>query len=83
MSASDERADALVRTLQTAALIGPPLVAAVARTVRAEWPELIEALERALQGELPTVAATPPSAEDARVELRRRRAGRRRERFGK
>ena len=83
MSNHDERADALLRAVEAAAILGPPLVAAVARTVRAEWPDLIEALERALQGELPTVAATPPSAEDARAILRARRVERRRVRFGK
>jgi hypothetical protein len=79
----DPRTDALVRALEAAAILGPPLVAAVARTVRTEWPELIEVLERALQGELPAVASTPPSAEDARAMLRARRVERRRVRFGK
>lgn len=83
MTTPDTRTDALVRALEAAAILGPPLVAAVARTVRTEWPELVEALERALQGELPAVAVTPPNAEDARAELRRRRAERRRARFGK
>lgn len=83
MSNHDARTDALLRAVEAAAILGPPLVAAVARTVRAEWPDLIEALERALQGELPAVAATPPSAEDARAILRARRVERRRVRFGK
>lgn len=83
MTTPDARTDALVRALEAAAILGPPLVAAVARTVRTEWPELVEALERALQGELPAVAATPPSAEDARAVLRERRVVRRRVRFGK
>ena len=83
MTTRDARTDALVSALQAAAILGSPLVAAVARTVRAEWPDLIEALERALQGELPAVATTPPSAEDARAILRARRVERRRVRFGK
>jgi hypothetical protein len=83
MTTRDHRTDALVRALEAAAILGPPLVAAVARTVRTEWPELIEVLERALQGEMPAVAATPPSAEDARAVLRARRVERRRARFGK
>lgn len=83
MTTHDARTGALLRAVEAAAILGPPLVAAVARTVRAEWPELIEDLERALQGELPALATTPPSAEDARVELRRRRSERKRARFGK
>lgn len=83
MSNQDARIDALLRAVEAAAILGPPLVAAVARTVRTEWPELVEALERALQGELPAVAATPPSAEDARAVLRERRVARKRARFGK
>ena len=77
MSDRDTRADALRLALEAAAILGPPAVAAIARTVRAEWPELIDELERALQRDAPPIGATPPSVEDARAVLRARREARR------
>ena len=73
----DPRADALRLSLQLLAILGPPAVAAVARTVRSEWPELIAALESALERDVPPIAATPPTAESARAILRARRDARR------
>lgn len=78
----DTRADALRIAIEAAAILGPPAVAALARTVRAEWPELIADLERALESEPPPIGPTPPSAETAREFLRSQRVARRRRRFG-
>lgn len=77
MTDRDTRADALRIAIEAAAILGPPAVAAIARTVRAEWPELIADLERALESEPPPIMPTPPSAEEARVLLRSRREARR------
>lgn len=71
------REEALRLSLQLLSILGPPAVAAIARTVRAEWPELIETLERALESDVPPIGPTPPSAEEARAILRTRREARR------
>jgi hypothetical protein len=76
-------ADALLLLLEVAGLFGAPMVAAAARTVRLEYPHLIDALERALSGDAPAIDPTPPTAESGRLEVLRRRAERLRRRFGK
>lgn len=72
-----DREEALRLSLQLLAIVGPPVVAAVERTVRAECPELVDALNRALEIEPPPIMSTPPSAEEARAVLRSRREDRR------
>lgn len=72
-----DREEALRLALQLLAIVGPPAIAAVARTVRSEWPELVDALNRALESEPPPIMPTPPSAEEARAVLRSRREERR------
>jgi hypothetical protein len=74
-------ADALLLLVEIAGLFGAPLVSAVARTVRQEYPELIATLERALEGTAPELGPTPPTAEAGRVEVLRRRADRMLRRF--
>ena len=75
-------ADALLLLLEIAGWFGPPFVSAIARTVRTEYPHLIETLERALSDEAPAIGPTPPTRDDGRLEVLRRRAERLRRRFG-
>lgn len=78
-----ELADALPLLVEFVSIFGPPILYAVTRAIRAEHPELIPVLERALETQPPPIGATPPTAEDGRIEVMRRRVERMLRRFGR